>query len=97
MWLIAGRRGFPVAGGAEVEVVVGSENFFESGMVFNVAALLEVVGWALYVCQVLACNPDILERNEVIDLLCCVPYHLMTRAFTSVLTSVRFRLATHLE
>lgn len=66
-------------------------------MVFNVAALLEVVGWALDVCQVLACNPDFLERSEIVDLLCCFPIQLITRAFTSLLANVRFRLANHLE
>lgn len=66
-------------------------------MVFNLAALLEVVGWALDVCQVLACNPEFLERGEVVDLLCCFPYQLIARAFTSLLASVRFRLVTHLE
>lgn len=66
-------------------------------MVFNVAALLEVVGWALDVCQVLACNPEFLERSEVVYLLCCFPYQLIARALTSLLTSVRLRLVTHLE
>lgn len=66
-------------------------------MVFSVAALVDVVGWELHVCQVLVCNPEILERSEVVDLLCCVPYQLLARAYTSLLASVRFRLATHVE
>ncbi|KAG0566249.1 hypothetical protein KC19_7G049400 [Ceratodon purpureus] len=66
-------------------------------MVFSSAALLDVVGWALDVCQVLACNPEFLERSEVVDLLCCIPFQLIARAYALLLASVRFRLATHAE
>ena len=52
-------------------------------MVFNGAALMDVVGWALDVCQVLACNPEFLQRSEVLDLLCCVPFRLMARIVRS--------------
>ena len=66
-------------------------------MVFNVAAVMDVVGWALDVCQVLACNPEFLERSEVVDLLCCVPHQLIARAYTSLVASLRFRDAAHIE
>lgn len=72
-------------------------HFYELRMMFNVAGLLEVVGWALDVFQVLGRNPEFFERSEVVDLLCCVPYQLLARAFTSLLGSLRFRLATHVE
>ncbi|KAG0566248.1 hypothetical protein KC19_7G049400 [Ceratodon purpureus] len=58
-------------------------------MVFSSAALLDVVGWALDVCQVLACNPEFLERSEVVDLLCCIPFQLIARAYALLLASVR--------
>ncbi len=64
----------------------------KSMMVFNGALLLEFAGWALEFCQVLACNPEVLGRSEVWDMLCCVPLHLLARAFRLLFSAFRVRL-----
>ncbi len=64
-------------------------------MVFNGALLLEFAGWAVKFCQVLACNPEVLGRSEVWDMLCCVPLHLLARAFRLLFSAFRVRLLPH--
>lgn len=64
----------------------------KSMMVFNGALLLEFAGWAVEFCQVLACNPEVLGRSEVWDMLCCVPLYLLARAFRLLFSAFRVRL-----
>ncbi|KAI3924360.1 hypothetical protein MKW98_032561 [Papaver atlanticum] len=48
-------------------------------MVFNSDIVLRVANLSANLCQYIACNPDRLSSEQVLDLICCIPLQQLGR------------------
>ncbi|OVA06357.1 hypothetical protein BVC80_8885g3 [Macleaya cordata] len=48
-------------------------------MVFNSVIVMNVANLSANFCQYIACNPDRLSSQQVLDLICCLPLQQLGR------------------
>nr|DAD30154.1 TPA_asm: hypothetical protein HUJ06_031622 [Nelumbo nucifera] len=48
-------------------------------MVFNSLLVVAVANLSANVCQYIACNPEILTSQQVLELVCCLPLRQLGR------------------
>ncbi|KAL5767900.1 hypothetical protein ACOSP7_014485 [Xanthoceras sorbifolium] len=55
-------------------------------MVLNSSVVVSIANLSANVCQYIACNPERLPSDQVLNLLCCLPLHQLRRLALSLWT-----------